>query len=106
MADAGSWTNKYMGVTKMEKGYAYRDKYGVIHVVDNINDAKEFAKWDGKIIEFALEHGGGYPMYDGRAVIVYTDDVEPVVKHAGIKYEPGKWPAGTNNIKTALKELL
>jgi len=83
-------------------GYAYKDRYGVIHVASDRRTAEEFAR--GKIIEYRLEHSGGYPVYDGRAVIIDTGD--GVVKHAGIKYHDGKWPAGTRHIKSALEELL
>lgn len=41
-------------------GYAYRDQYGILHVVDSQKTAAEFAK-DGKIAKYEGNYAGGFP---------------------------------------------
>ena len=43
------------------KGYAYLDKYGIMHVVASEVDAKASAK-HGKVVEVSYAFGGGYPL--------------------------------------------
>lgn len=40
--------------------YAYRDKYGILHVVKGMNTAQEFAA-NGNVVETNIKHDGGYP---------------------------------------------
>lgn len=52
-------------------GYAYRDKYGILHVVNSESTAKEYAK--SKVVEFNGEYSSGYPEYNGKAIFDYGD---------------------------------
>ena len=45
------------------KGYAYLDKYGIMHVVASEVDATTSAK-HGKVVEVSYAYGGGYPLAD------------------------------------------
>jgi len=87
----------------MEKGFAYTDKYGIVHVAPTLEIAEDSSK-SGVVIEFYGDHRGGYPILENRAVIIYTQDNK--IKHAGREYFDGEWPIGAKNIKEALKELL
>ncbi len=60
--------------------YAYLDQYGILHIVDNRETAEKYAS--GKIVETGIENGGGYPVADGKHVIVYTKKNEYKVNGA------------------------
>lgn len=73
--------------------YAYLDQYGIIHIVDREEDAEKYSS--GKIVETGIENGGGYPVADGKHVIVYTADDK--YKVGGVEYPlkdlAAKYPA-------------
>jgi len=51
------------------KGYAYRDKYGILHVVDDLDTAQGYAV--GPIKEVDCDHAVGYLMVDGKEIFDY-----------------------------------
>ncbi|WP_411343135.1 hypothetical protein ACE3MZ_15970 [Paenibacillus sp. WLX1005] len=54
------------------EAYAYIDKTAnqVFHVLIEYEDARKHAK--GSIIEYKGEHECGYPVVDGKQLVVYT----------------------------------
>ena len=50
--------------------YAYLDKYGILHVVDNEETAKTYAK-NGKYVKTDIPNKGGYPC-KLEEVVVYS----------------------------------
>ncbi len=53
------------------KGFAYRDKHGILHVVDSEESAKIYA--GGEIKEVDVDHEGGYPCVEDLSIIDYGD---------------------------------
>lgn len=64
----------------MKNGYAYIDDGGIMHVVEGIQTAIDYAKKGTKVMEFEGEFAMGYPVVAGEAVIVYGTDE---MKHSG-----------------------
>jgi hypothetical protein len=54
--------------------YAYQDKYGILHVVDDEKIAKESA--GGRVVQTDIPHAGGYPQVPNGdemdSLIVYS----------------------------------
>jgi hypothetical protein len=50
-------------------GYAYRDKFGILHIVSNEEVAKEYAF--GEYKEVDCEYAGGFPKVNGKKVFDY-----------------------------------
>lgn len=50
-------------------GYAYRDEYGILHVVSDLATAIEFAHSEVKEVD--CEYGGGFPKVNGKDVFDY-----------------------------------
>ncbi|SFH20896.1 hypothetical protein SAMN05660649_04248 [Desulfotomaculum arcticum] len=48
---------------------AYRDKYGVLHVVNSLEMAQRFAH--SEIVDYTGEHEFGYPVVGGETVFDY-----------------------------------
>ena len=55
------------------KHYAYLDKYGIMHLVDKRDTALDYAP-NGKVKETEWPAEYGYPLYEGKALIVYAPD--------------------------------
>lgn len=55
------------------KGYAYLDKYGILHAVSSADVAKDYAR-GGKYIETENCDGKGYLDENGYNVMVYADE--------------------------------
>lgn len=52
--------------------FAYLDKYGILHIVDEKITAEEFAA--STIVETSIPNKGGFPVTDnGSHIIVYTE---------------------------------
>lgn len=51
------------------KGYAYRDQYGILHIVEDYETAVLYAV--GEIKEVDCEYGGGFLKIDGHEVYDY-----------------------------------
>lgn len=67
----------------MKKGYAYVDKGGIMHVVEGMQTAIEYAKKGTKVIEFEGEYRNGYPVSGGEMVIVYSPEEMKVEAKGG-----------------------
>ena len=67
----------------MKKGYAYIDKGGIMHVVEDMQTAIDYAKKGTKIIEFEGEYKNGYPVEDGEMIIVYGPEEMKVEAKGG-----------------------
>lgn len=53
-----------------KKGYAYFDKYGILHISESETTAAKLG--GGKYIEVEINYNGGYPKTaDGDSIIVY-----------------------------------
>ena len=55
------------------KHYANLDKYGIMHLVDKRDTALDYAP-NGKVKETEWPAEYGYPLYEGKALIVYAPD--------------------------------
>jgi len=64
----------------MEKGYAYIDKGGILHIVKEMQTAISYAMKGTKVLQTEYPHEKGYPIADGEQVIVYSDTC---MKHSG-----------------------
>lgn len=53
------------------KGYAYIDKGGIMHIVENFNTALDYVGDSNKMVETEIEYAHGYPVVNGEQVIVY-----------------------------------
>lgn len=51
--------------------YAYLDRGFILHVVDTEDTAREYSV-NGKVVATKIEAEGGYPIVDGKSVIVYS----------------------------------
>jgi len=60
----------------MAKGFAYLDRYGVLHVVKDEKTAREYS--GGNVEQIDFEYGGGYPVVQigdkKESIIVETDN--------------------------------
>ena len=56
------------------KKYAYIDKGGIMHVVAKLDTAKEYKALKTHVIETEIEAAHGYPVVNGKQVIVYDED--------------------------------
>jgi len=56
-------------VMEQKVGFAYRDKYGILHVVSERKTAEEFAS--GRVVKYVGDYAGGYPRVFGLDVIDY-----------------------------------
>ena len=63
--------------------YAYLDKYGIMHVVDNLQTAREYSG-SGNVVTTEIANSSGYPEVDGKHVIVYATDKK--FKVNGVEY--------------------
>ena len=64
------------------KGYAYLDKYGIMHVVASEAEAKASAK-SGKIVEVSYAYGGGYPLADVKKDIHIRVEIDKKLAKIG-----------------------
>ena len=64
------------------KGYAYLDKYGVLHVSEVEVDAKASAK-SGKVVEVSYAFGGGYPLADVKKDIHIRVEIDEKIARIG-----------------------
>ena len=55
------------------KKFAYIDKGGIKHVVKEEKTAKQYSG-NKKVIETDIEAENGYPVVNGKAVIVYSEE--------------------------------
>lgn len=55
------------------KKFAYIDKCGIMHVVKEEKTAKQYSG-NKKVIETDIEAENGYPVVNGKAVIVYSEE--------------------------------
>ena len=53
-------------------GYAYLDKGNILHIVTDLDTAKQYAK--SKIIETFISYAHGFPVYAGERILVYSPD--------------------------------
>lgn len=67
----------------MKKGYAYIDKGGIVHVVEGIQTAIDYAKKGTEVIAFEGEYKGGYPVVNGEMIIVYGPEEMKIDAHGG-----------------------
>ena len=69
------------------KKYAYIDKNGIMHTVAKLDMAKEYKAVGTHVVETEIEAAHGYPVVEGKQVIVYDEDC---MKHdaKGKKIEP------------------
>ena len=58
------------------KGYAYLDKYGIMHASEYQDTAKKYAKYNGKVVETNLCDGSGYTDEDGFNTMIYAAEKE------------------------------
>lgn len=58
----------------MKNGYAYIDDGGIMHVVENVQTAIDYAKKGTKVMEFEGEYKNGYPVSNGEMIIVYSPE--------------------------------
>lgn len=65
----------------MKKGYAYIDKGGIMHVVEGIQTAIDYAKKETEVIVFEGDYNGGYPVVNGEMIIVYSPEEMKVDAH-------------------------
>ena len=56
------------------KKFAYIDKGGIMHVVAKLDTAKEYKALKTHVIETEIEAAHGYPVVNGKAVIVYSEE--------------------------------
>lgn len=56
---------------KVGKGYAYLDKYGILHCTKS-KDSAEYAAYKGKYIPTNLADGTGYPKENGDRIVIYA----------------------------------
>lgn len=78
--------------------YAYLDRGFILHIVNGEDTAKEYSV-NGKVVATKIEAEGGYPIVDGKSVIVYS------LEEA---YLDGNLNTGTRvdlNDYTAIKQL-
>lgn len=55
------------------KGYAYLDKYGILHAVADEATAREYGR--NNVVEFEGPFGGGYlKTEDGKTIVYYNED--------------------------------
>lgn len=57
-------------------GYAYADKYGILHVVDKQDIAELAAKEGTKVVETDIDSEAGFPRVGGEKVFVYLGTQE------------------------------
>lgn len=55
------------------KKFAYIDRDGIMHVVKEEKTAKQYSG-NKKVIETDIEAENGYPVVNGKAVIVYSEE--------------------------------
>lgn len=60
-------------------GYAYADKYGLLHVVDKQDIAELAAKAGTKVVETDIDSEAGFPRVGGEKVFVYLDTKEAYI---------------------------
>lgn len=53
--------------------YAYKDKYGILHVVGNKEEAEQYAV--SQIVEYKGNHAGGYLVVGGQKIFDYNGKV-------------------------------
>lgn len=77
------------------KHYAYLDKYGIMHMSSKKDTAAEYAP-NGRVLETAWPAEYGYPLWEGKALIVYgpqdmrhgaKEDPIPAVPELAILYK-------------------
>ena len=56
------------------KKFAYIDKGGIMHVVAKLDTAKEYKALKTHVIETEIEAAHGYPVVNGKQVIVYDEE--------------------------------
>lgn len=56
------------------KKFAYIDRSGIMHVVSKIDTAREYKAVGTHVVETEIEAAHGYPVADGKQVIVYDED--------------------------------
>lgn len=84
-------------------GFAYKDRFGVVHVVDGKGVAE--ANADCAVVETGIEHAGGYPQVDGKDVVAYVGTGEIYVdgnRRDGAPTELGELP---ESLQALLLEL-
>ena len=58
------------------KGYAYLDKYGIMHASEYQDTAKKYAKYNGKVVETNLCDGSGYTDENDYNTMIYAVEKE------------------------------
>lgn len=58
------------------KGYAYLDKYGIMHASEHQDTAKKYAKYNGKVVETNLCDGTGYTDENDYNTMIYAAEKE------------------------------
>ena len=58
------------------KGYAYLDKYGIMHASEYPDTAKKYAKYNGKVVETNLCDGTGYTDENDYNTMIYAAEKE------------------------------
>ena len=58
------------------KGYAYLDKYGIMHASEYQDTAKKYAKYNGKVVETNLCDGTGYTDENDYNTMIYAAEKE------------------------------
>ena len=58
------------------KGYAYLDKYGIMHASEYQDTAKKYAKYNGKVVETELCDGSGYTDENDYNTMIYAAEKE------------------------------
>lgn len=53
--------------------YAYRDKYGILHVTKDREEAERFAV--SQVVEYIGEYSGGYLVIGGQKIFDYGDGI-------------------------------
>lgn len=83
----------------MNKGYAFIDKGGVLHVVESTQDAERNST-NGKVIETDIESKHGYPTVNGKQIVIYSvnECYEDANRDGGVKLD-------TERVYPALAEL-
>lgn len=56
------------------KKFAYIDKGGIMHIVAKLDTAKEYKALKTHVIETEIEAAHGYPVVNGKQVIVYDEE--------------------------------
>lgn len=68
--------------TETTKGYAYLDKYGILHISEEKDEAIKYALFNEKVVETELPFSAGYPVDDEDNAMV-VDMLENKIKCRG-----------------------